>query len=87
MSDPTLKRASVTISFTDSRGYKSQVNYSNIGRMGKPLAPQTPMIEALAELARLTALFGFNDEAAAAFDKARKDVADCRALLQPEQKP
>jgi hypothetical protein len=77
--DPKLKRTSVTIKYTASDGYRSEVNYSNTGRMGTQPPPELPLIEALEELARLTALFGFEDRALEAFNGARQRVAEWRA--------
>lgn len=79
MSDPTLKRSSVTIGFTASDGYKMQVNYSNRGRMGRFPPPNGPLLEAIDELGRLAELFGFGDEAAAKLDEARGRVKAWRA--------
>lgn len=75
MADPKLKRASVTITYTASDGYRSQVCYSNIGRMGVKPPPEAPLLEAVEELSRLCALFGHDAEAAKRFNEARERVA------------
>ena len=76
MADPKLKRASVTITYTSSDGYRSQVCYSNIGRMGIKPPPEGPLLEAVEELSRLCALFGHDAEAAKRFNDARARVAE-----------
>lgn len=78
MADPTLKRSSVTINYAASDGYRSSVNYSNRGRMGINPLPQDPLLEAIEELSRLCALFGFGDEAAKRVAEARERVDQWR---------
>jgi cob(I)alamin adenosyltransferase len=81
MSDPTLKKTSVKISYASSDGHRMTFT-ANGGkgtthqRTGEEVPPQSAFIEAVAQLARLTALFGYQDEALAAFTKAQKDIAD-----------
>jgi hypothetical protein len=84
-SDPTLKRSSVTINYTASDGYSMQVNYSNIGRMGSKPPPEMPLLEAIEELARLCALFGFGDAAAAGVAEAMGRVEAWRAKVIARQ--
>lgn len=79
MADPTLKRSTVTIGYTASDGYKSQVNYSTRGRMGLEPPPELPLLEAVEELSRLCSLFGFGEPAKARFDGARERVDAWRA--------
>lgn len=79
MSDPTLKRSSVTISYAASDGYKMEVNYSTRGRMGLFPPPELPLMEAIEELGRLAELFGFGDGAAERFNDARQRVRQWRA--------
>ena len=79
MSDPTLKRSSVTINYAASDGYRSTVNYSNIGRMGIQPPPELPLLEAIEELSRLCALFGFGEQAAQRVAEARERVGAWRA--------
>jgi hypothetical protein len=74
MTDPTLKRSSVAINYTSSDGYRKSVTLSNRGRMGMSPPPQAPLLEAIEELSRLCALFGFGEEAA-------KRVAEARARV------
>lgn len=78
MADPVLKRASVTIRYTASDGYRSEVTYSNTGRMEINPPAEAPLLEALEELARLTSLFGFDHRARVVFDAARERVASWR---------
>lgn len=79
MADPTLKRSSVTIVYTSSDGYKAQVCYSNIGRMGLRPPPEAPILEAIAELSRLAELFGFGARAAEEQALARARVVEWRS--------
>lgn len=79
MSDTTLKRSSVTINYTASDGYRSAVNYSNRGQMGRQPPPELPLLDAIEELSRLCALFGFGDQAAQRVADARERVDAWRA--------
>jgi hypothetical protein len=83
MSDPTLKRTSVTIKYTASDGYSQDVGYSS----ARASSPEAVLIEALEELARLTALFGFEDRALAAFNAARQRVFEWRATRDEDDPP
>ena len=74
MADPTLKRSSVSIRYSASDGYRYEVGYSNTPRMGVKPPPERPLLDALEELARLTALFGFEDKALEVFNSARDRV-------------
>ena len=77
MNDPTLKRTSVQINYTASDGYQAAIGYNNAPR-GKHFVTPTPeavFLDALEELARLTALFGFANEALTRFTAARERVA------------
>jgi hypothetical protein len=82
--DPTLKRTTVVIKYTSSDGYRAELTTKGgegtAHRVtGEPVPPQRALISALEELARLTALFGFEDEALEAFTGARQRVAEWRA--------
>lgn len=84
MADPTLKRTSVRIKYTGSDGYRAE--FSTKGgtgsvnfKSGEEVPPQAALIFALEELARLTALFGFEAEARAAAEGAFARVAEWRA--------
>lgn len=81
MADPTLKRTSVTIKYTASDGYRHEVSYSNIGRMGTKPPPEVPLLEAIDELARLCELFGFGAKASLAVATAQMRVREWRAHL------
>lgn len=88
-SDPTLKRSSVTINFTASDGYRSAVNYSNRGQMGLQPPPELPLLDAIEELSRLCALFGFGEQAAQRVTEARERVdawRTARAARRPTQR-
>lgn len=76
MSDPKLVRSSVRIKYRADDGYASEheVNSHLTG-----VAAHVPLLKGLEELARLTALFGFEAEALERFNAARKRVADWRA--------
>lgn len=84
MSDPTLKKTSVQIGYTSSDGYRMEWSAkagagSKNAKTGEEVPPQHSMIAGLEELARLTALFGFEDEALEAFNGARQRVAEWKA--------
>lgn len=61
MSDPKLKKACVEITYEASDGYRSGFSVRSGRGTGHP--PETAMLAAVEELARLLALFGFEDEA------------------------
>ena len=73
MPDPKIKTAKVVIKYKADDGYRADMTCN-----GLPEQPHIALLEGLKELARLTALFGFEDEALAAFTKARNDVAEWR---------
>jgi hypothetical protein len=82
--DPALKRTNVVIKYAASDGYQAEFTArggeGTAHRVtGEPVPPQRALIAALQELARLTALFGFEDEALEAFTDARQRVAEWRA--------
>lgn len=71
----TLTRTSVQLKFTTNSGYRSEFT----GKGGKGSAhrvtgeevpPQAPLLAALKEVARLSAVFGFEAQARAAFEEA-----------------
>lgn len=76
MSDPLLTTSSVTIRYSANDGYSGEQTFKiypvDIGN----IPPEQPMVDALEELARLTALFGFEDKALEAFNGARQRVAN-----------
>ena len=74
MADPKLAKTRCLISYSGDDGYHSSVEYASRGET----PPKDVFLEALQELARLTALFGFEDEAQQRFDEARKAVFDWR---------
>lgn len=72
-SDPTLTKAKITIVYAASDGFRSELSYAAGGGhpnwiTGAATLPQDALLAALEELARLTALFGFEDEAMAVFN-------------------
>jgi hypothetical protein len=83
MSDPTLSKTQVTISYTSSDKYRYRwdmragVGSSDIDN--KEVPPAHALLDGLAELTRLCCLFGFADQARAEFDAAAKRIADWRA--------
>lgn len=74
MADPTLKTTRVLISYTASDGYRSEMSLSS----ARATTPQAVYIEAVEELSRLCALFGFEAEARQAFEGAAARVAQHR---------
>ena len=84
MADPKLKRTSVQIKYTSSDGYRAEFGGkagegSKNLRTGEEVPPQHALIAGLEELARITALFGFEDEARKAVEGAFARVAEWRA--------
>ncbi len=73
---PTLVSTSVTVRYRADDGYSAETMFKS----NKPasMTPEAVLIDALEELARLTALFGLEDKALEAFDKARQRVFDWR---------
>lgn len=74
--DPKLVRSSVTIEYHADDGYTYEYRTSS---QPNHEPAHAPLLEALEDLARLTALFGYEDEALERFNAARKRVADWRA--------
>lgn len=74
MSDLKLKRTSVVVKYGADDGYSSEAKFA-----GTKERPELGLIAALEELARLTALFGFEAEALEAFNGARSRVAEWKA--------
>lgn len=82
--DPTLNRARVEIAHGCSDGF-----FGTFGAKGgwgylhpatkQPIPPERALLAGLEELARLTALFGFEDEAMKVFVDARLRVAEWKA--------
>lgn len=81
--EPTLKRTSVQIKYTSSDGYRADFCTKAgegiiSGMSGEPVPPQRALIAGLDELARLAALFGFEDEGRKACNDAFARVAEWR---------
>lgn len=84
MSDPKLRRTTVVVRYAANDGFCSELKMKGgIGTKqaltGKPVPPEQALIEGLEELARLTALFGFEAEALEAFNGARQRVAEWKS--------
>ncbi len=80
MQDPKLKLSRVFISYSATNGYRKESTYSSAQmNVAKELKPVQPLLSALEELARLTALFGYADEALEVFNGARERVAHDKA--------
>jgi len=84
MSDPKLKRTRVEISYGSYDGYRQTLTAKGgTGSIrpstGQEVEPEIALLAGLEELARLTALFGFEDEALAKFNCARQKVAEWKA--------
>ena len=82
MADPKLERTSVEIRYTADDGYSSVCGYRT-GKgapvHGDATRPEGALLSALEELARITALFGFEAEARKTVDEAFARVAEWRA--------
>lgn len=74
MFDPKLKTTSVVMKYRADDGFCAEDRYK-----GTAENPQAGWLYALEELARLTALFGFEDEALSRFNGARERVAEWKA--------
>jgi len=75
MNIPKLKRTSVVIKYGSDDGYSSDTKFAGTKEM-----PEIGMLAALEELARLTALFGFEEQALDAFNGARSRVAEWKQV-------
>ncbi len=88
MEDPKLKLSRVFISYSASDGYRKESTYSSSQmNVEKELKPVQPLLSAIEELARLTALFGYGDEALQAFNDARERVANDKAKRAKQCEP
>lgn len=81
MSDPVLISTKVVIYHLASDGYRAEWTAkagkgTNHRVTGEKVPPQTALLSALEELARITALYGFQDEALELFNAARKRVLE-----------
>ena len=90
MANPTLKRTSVQIKYSSSDGFRfeygAKAGTGTKHRVtGEEVPPQLALLDALEELARLTALFGFEAEALKKFNGARACVAEWKASRTPTQ--
>lgn len=84
MSDPKIAECSVAVRYRADDGYNSSVEFRVDCRRTKEIPPERPFIDAIEELARLTALFGFDEEALKAFNEARERVFEWRKNRQPQ---
>jgi len=90
MKEPKLKRSSVQIKYTSTDGYRSETGFSSgVGIRdictGDRTTPQAALIGGFEELARLTALFGFEAEARKAAEDAFKRVAEWREAMTKKE--
>lgn len=81
MGDPKLTRSSVTIRYAADDGYRSEQHIKTAE--GAPT--EAALLEGLEELARLTALFGFQEEAMQRFVDARNRVFEWRKAKETTQ--
>lgn len=79
MSDPKLKCTSVVIKYTADDGYKSELMCKGGDGTTALVPPEKALLAGLEELARLTALFGFEDQALEVFTEARSRVAEWKS--------
>lgn len=82
--DPKLKRTLVRIDYTSDDGYRADFTAkagtgSKHRVTGEEVPPEKALLGAVEELARLTALFGFEDQALERFNDARQRVFEWRA--------
>lgn len=77
---PKLKTTRVVVKYSADDGVSCESVYK-----GAPDMPHGGLISALEELARLTALFGFEDEALRVFNGARERVAAWKAAQHTEE--
>lgn len=77
MSDPTLTKARVDISYSSSDGYQMQAIFS--GSDSALLTSDETILGAIDELARIASLFGLEAEVNQRTDAACKRVAEWRA--------
>lgn len=77
MGDPVLKKTRVTVAYTASDGYRFEFGVKSGDGTDAPA--QNALLEAIDELARLLALFGFKEQAKARVDEAFERVAKFRA--------
>jgi hypothetical protein len=89
MADPKLKRTSVVLKYTASDGYRMEFGAkagtgSKHRVTGEEVPPEHALLDAMEELSRVLALFGFGEQAKAKFDAAQKAVADWRGHLAPK---
>lgn len=71
MSYPQLTRSSVVVRYSSDEGYNCSKEFTT-----PKSYPEGALLEALEELARITSMFGFEDEALERFNAARQRVAD-----------
>ena len=84
MSDPKIAECSAAVRYKADDGYYSVVEFQVDHRRTKEIPPERPFINAIEELARLTALFGFEEEALKVFNEARERVFEWRKNRQPQ---
>jgi hypothetical protein len=80
MSNPTLVKTKIIFGYTASDGYRMEYG-AKAGKgskniRGEEVPAEAAFLDALEELARLTALFGFENQAKERFESARARVAE-----------
>lgn len=78
MADPKLERSSVDIRYRADDGFSSVCGLKS-GKGYVDTKPESALLGALDELARIAALFGYQDEARKTVDEALARVAEWRA--------
>lgn len=76
--DPKITKSSVVIKYVADDGYDCENTYRSPSKFFPDAPPHQALLDALEELARLTELFGFSDEAQRRFDNARWRVQEWR---------
>lgn len=81
--DPKLVRSSIEINYSANDGYRVEALYRSgtgfrVGQEHLNPNPEEALLGALGELARITALFGFEDRALEIFNKNREAVFEWR---------
>ena len=61
MADPVLTKSSVQVAYKSSDGYAVEIDYTNRG--AEIAEPHQMLLDGFAELARILALFGFEQQA------------------------
>jgi hypothetical protein len=82
-----MTKAKVVIGYHADDGYQTEAEYRAPNRNLPRVTPKAAMLAALEELARLTALFGWEDEALEKFTAARERVAKFKEARAEREEP